>query len=49
MTEIEFMHSFSNLKYIDIFDHIEDTIFMIKRNRAIYTNSWSIFKKEYNK
>ena len=37
MTAIESMHSLSNLKYIGIFDYIEDTVFMIKRNQAIYT------------
>ena len=37
MTAIESMHSLSNLKYVGIFNYIEDTVFMIKRNQAIYT------------
>ena len=36
MTAIEYMHFLSILKYADIFDYIEDTAFMIKRNQAIY-------------
>ena len=31
------MYSLANLKYIGIFDYIEDTVSMIKRNQAIYT------------
>ena len=37
MTAIESMHSLSNLKNVDTFDYMEDTVFMIKRNQAIYT------------
>ena len=36
MTSIEAMHSFSNLKYMGIFDYIEDKAFMIKRNQVVY-------------
>ena len=42
------MHSFSNLKYVGIFDCIEDKVFMIKRNQTIYTRI-VIFKDVYNK
>ena len=37
MTVTESMHSLSNLKYVGIFDNIEETVFMIKRNQAICT------------
>ena len=37
MNEIELMHSWSNLKYVGIFDYMEDKVFMIKIKQAIYT------------
>ena len=37
MDVIDSVHSLSNLKYVGIFDYIEDTVFMIKRNQRIYT------------
>ena len=37
MTAIESMHSLLKLKYVGMFNYIEDTVFMIKRNQAIYT------------
>ena len=35
-TETEFVNSSSNLKYVGIFDYIEDMVFMTKKNKAIY-------------
>ena len=35
MNAIELMHSLSNLKYVDIFDYMEDKVIKIKQ--AIYT------------
>ena len=37
MTTTESMHFLLNLKYVGIFDYIEDTVFMTKRNQTIYT------------
>ena len=37
MTAVESLHSLSNLKLVGIFDYMEDTVFMIKRNQTIYT------------
>ena len=39
MTAIELMHSLSNLKYVGIFDYMEDKVFMIKINQVIYTGT----------
>ena len=36
MAAIESMHCLLNLKYEGIFNYIEDAVFMIKRNHAIY-------------
>ena len=35
MNAIKLMHSLSNLKYVDIFDYMEDKVIKIKQ--AIYT------------
>ena len=35
MSTIKCMHSLLNLKYVDIFDYVEDTVFMIKRSQVI--------------
>ena len=43
MTAIESMHSLSNLKYVGIFDYIEETV----RIRAIYTRIVSFLKGIY--
>ena len=44
MTTIESVPSLSNLKYVGIFDYLEDMVFMIKRNQTIYTRT-GIWKK----
>ena len=49
MTAFESMRYLSNLKQAGIFDDIEDTVLMIKRNKAIYTQEQFVFKKVYNK
>ena len=36
MTAIESVHSLLNLKYAGIFSYMNDTVFMIKRNKEIY-------------
>ena len=49
MNAIESMYYLSNLKYLGIFDYIEVTVSMIKRNQAIYRSIVFFFKKVYNK
>ena len=46
MNAIESMYYLSNLKYLGIFDYIEVTVSMIKRNQAIY-RSIVFFSKRY--
>ena len=48
MTAVKSTHSFPNLNYAGIFDYIEDTAFMIKRNQTIYTRI-VYFQNGYNK
>ena len=37
MTAVKSIHSLSNLRYIGIFDYMEDKVFMIRINQAIHT------------
>ena len=37
MTTFKSMGPLSNVRYVDIFDYIKDTVFMIERNQEIYT------------